>query len=562
MQLNRPFSTFWLAAWALTLSFGWLLPNHYLPWSAFHFDAWIAASLLVGATAVIVAQGLPSRWDSLTVTVGLLVLVPGLQYFSGLVLLAGTAWVGTAYLLGFLLCLLIGARWESASPGQLADGLFLAIGIAAILSVGMQLYQFLQLVPDDWALWSMGASVSRPHGNFGQPNQLATFLVWGLVATAWGLLRRQLRAPVAVLLALYLLFGIAMTQSRTGLLELSVCLAAIWVWRRVWPSHWVPVVCTALFGVFLTYPALLRWLSALLQTGSDVGLLRVQFQADDRLTMWRQFIDAALQQPIFGYGWYQGLLAQLALAADHPALNGIYAHSHNLFLDLVLWCGIPGGLLIVAVLLRWVVRQLWAVRTAESALLLAFLVAVGIHAMLELPLHYAYMLLPTGLVMGVLNAHHPARAFATSGRAVLIAIWLAAALLLALIARDYFRVEASYQLLRFEWARIKTAPQGPPDVVLLTQWREFIRYARFEPHDRMTAEELQWMRNLTALNPAAGNFQKMASALVWNGKPEEARQSLRQACKMVSDSQCAALKDGWANQALTDPRIAAVPWPN
>ena len=264
-----------------------------------------------------------------------------------------------------------------------------------------------------WGLLSAGRN-----SNFGQHNQLATFLVWGLVATAWGLLRRQVHAPVAVLLALFLLFGIAMTQSRTGWLELIACLAAAWVWRRIWPSRWVPLACTVLFTVFLAYPALLRWLSELLQTGSDVGLLRVQFREDTRLTMWRQFIDAALQQPVFGYGWYQGSLAQLASAIDHPSLQGLYSHSHNLFLDLVLWCGIPGGLLVIAVLLVWFGRQLRAVRTAESALLVLFLVGVGIHAMLELPLHYAYMLLPCGLVMGALNAHHPGRAIASTGRGV------------------------------------------------------------------------------------------------------------------------------------------------
>ena len=120
-------------------------------------------------------------------------------------------------------------------------------------------------------------------------------------------------------------------------------------------------------------------------------------------------------------------------------------------------------------------------RDAECAVLMLFLVAVGIHAMLELPLHYAYMLLPTGLVMGVFNTRHPGKTIVSTGRWALVAMWLASAVLLGLIVRDYFRVEASYQVLRFEWARIKTRPEGPPDVTLLTQWREFVRYARFEP---------------------------------------------------------------------------------
>ncbi len=564
MEFRRPLSSFWLAAWALTLALGWLLPNHYPPWSAFHFDAWVSLVLLVGSAAVVLATrvNVPTRWDALTVMVAVLVLVPGLQYYFGLVLFGGTAWVGTGYLLGFLLALLVGARWELCGPGQLADGLFLAIGIAAVLSVGMQMHQFLQLTYDDWALWSMGPSVSRPHSNFGQPNQLGTFLIWGLAATGWGLLRRHMRVPVAVMLALFLLFGVAMTQSRTSWLGLIACLGAIWMWRSVWPSRWVPASCAALFGIFLTYPAVLRWLSQVLLTGSDVGMLRVQFHEDTRLMMWRQFIHAALEQPFFGFGWYQGSLAQLASAVDYPSLHGVYSHSHNLFLDLVLWCGIPGGLLVVAMLLAWFWRQLWAVRDAECAVLMLFLIAVGIHAMLELPLHYAYMLLPTGLVMGVLNTRHPGKTIVSTGRWVLVALWLASAVLLVLVVRDYFRVEASYQVLRFEWARIKTKPEGPPDVMLLTQWREFVRYARFDPGPGMTAEQLQWMRRVTSQFPSAGNFQKMAAALASNGQPDEARSWLRKACKMVSDSQCAALKAAWEDQALHDPRIAAVPWPN
>ena len=84
---------------------------------------------------------------------------------------------------------------------------------------------------------------------------------------------------------------------------------------------------------------------------------------------------------------------------------------------------------------------------------------------------------------------------------------------------------------------------------------------QFEPNDKMPPEELQWLGKLTASDPSAGNFQKMASALVWNGNPDEARQWLRKACKLVSVSQCVAVKEAWANQALQDPRVAAVPWP-
>ncbi|MDP3617237.1 MAG: hypothetical protein Q8R49_05400, partial [Rhodoferax sp.] len=140
---KQPMTRFWLIGWALALALGWLLPDHHLPWSTFHVDAWLAIMLSLASLAVIWRSTSPVVWHGITLLVAMLVLVPGLQYALGLVLLSGTAWISSAYLIGLLLALLTGARWESASPGQLADGLFLAVGMAALLSVGLQLHQWL-----------------------------------------------------------------------------------------------------------------------------------------------------------------------------------------------------------------------------------------------------------------------------------------------------------------------------------------------------------------------------------------------------------------------------------
>ncbi|PIW09923.1 MAG: polymerase, partial [Comamonadaceae bacterium CG17_big_fil_post_rev_8_21_14_2_50_60_13] len=68
-------------------------------------------------------------------------------------------------------------------------------------------------------------------------------------------------------------------------------------------------------------------------------------------------------------------------------MHTVFSHSHNLFLDLVLWCGIPFGLFVSLYLIRWFWLRLRAVRCAEDAVLMLFLLVVGNHAMLELPLH-------------------------------------------------------------------------------------------------------------------------------------------------------------------------------
>jgi len=562
MAIKNLMSPFWLMGLALTMAASWLLPNHYPPWSTFHMDAWMAIVLAL-TTAVVLARSANSvAIHELTLLAGMLVAVPGIQYGLGLVMLVGTAWTSTAYLLGFFIALLTGAHWESSTPGQVADYIFLAIGIACLLSVGLQLHQWLAL--DLLNIWSMGDGYGRPFANIGQPNNLGTLLLLGIVALAWGMARRQIGIWTAFLTGCYLLFGLALTQSRTAWLAIVMLIAASWVWRRLWADPRCPWMATAFGLYFVVCVVLLDWLNYLLLltlTTEASDLVRVSGEL--RPVVWRLFVDAVLQRPWFGYGWSQVTLAQLNLSLDHPALHVVFSHSHNLFLDLMLWCGVPVGLFISIFLLRWFWQCIRLVRSAQDAVLLFFLMVLGNHAMLELPLHHAYFLFPTGLIMGVLNIRMEARPIIVVAHWVSLAFWLIAVTLLSLIIRDYSRIEVSYQGLRFEWAQIKTGKPGEPsEVLLLTQWSEFIRLARFEPGKNMSAEDLNWVRSVTSTFPSTGGFHKLATALALNRQPIEAELWLRRMCKIVSAQQCDAVKTAWRDQSLKNPAIAAVPWPN
>jgi hypothetical protein len=525
-------------------------------------DAWAAIVLLLVAATVIVRVREEVLWHDISILTFFLIFIPWLQYSFGLIELAGTAWISTAYLAGFLLALLIGARWESVNPGQLADTLFLSIGIAALLSVGLQLQQWLRL--DLLGIWSMGEGFGRPFANFGQPNNLGTFLIWGLLACAWGLTRQYIGVGTALVIAAYLLFGLALTQSRTAWLSILMLVCASWWWRRFWMDNRIPWLVTAMGLYFAIAVISLSWLNQrlFLSLPSD-GIDLVRMSGELRSVVWSMFIDAALQQPFLGYGWNQVGIAQLNAAIDHPSLHILFSHSHNLFLDFIIWCGLPIGFFISFYFLRWVWNSCRKIENSENSVLILVLLVIGNHAMLELPLHHAYFLLPTGLFMGALNTRLNAQPVIIFGRWSIIFIWFVSAVLLGLLIRDYARIEPSYQSLRFEWARIKTQNRGsPPDVLLLTQWQEFVRFARFEPSSSMSPSELEWMRQVTRAFPSAGHFHKLAAALAMNQHPEEARQWLKKLCKLVSEGQCQAVKNAWASQSLQNPNIAAVSWPN
>ena len=264
-----------------------------------------------------------------------------------------------------------------------------------------------------------------------------------------------------------------------------------------------------------------------------------------------------------GYGWSELGHAQLAVALNFPPLHATFGQSHNLFLDLILWLGLPLGALISVAVVCWFGAYMRAVSNAKDAILMMFLSVIGIHAMLELPLHYAYFLLPTGMVMGVLNSRVGGKPMWITPRWSLIGLWMAAVMLLAGVVRDYFPVETTFQRLRFELARVGTLPQGkPPEVVFLTHLRERIRFMRYEVKPGMTPDELDWALHVANAYPGSGLLLKAAAALALNNRPQESRHWLERICKISSVEECDLIKRVWAQDARVNPLIAAVPWPD
>lgn len=564
VRVNPPMSSFWLSVFACTLALAWLLPNHYLPWPSFHADAWSAIVLGLADIAVILRIKSAVFWHRSAVLVAGLVCVPWIQYSAGLIGFTGQAWMSTIFLLGLLLALLVGQRWERACPDQLIDGLFLAIGIASVLSVSLQLQTWLGLMDTGVLdIWSMGLSGSRPYANMGQPNQLATLLIWGMLGTSWGFIRKKISAGVALLLASYLLIGIALTQSRTAWLALTLLLVGAWVWKRFWSSKWVPWCVTGLFLCFLVWPTLLKEITNFLLLASDQSYFRDPMQGELRPLAWRLFLQAAMAQPWFGYGWTGVGHAQLAVAESFPSLFGTFAQSHNLFLDLVLWLGLPMGLLVSVFLVWQFVTYCRRVANAKDAILIMFLGVIGIHAMLELPLNYAYFLLPTGMVMGVLNQRLGGPPVFSTPRWTVTTLWLCSVTLLALVVVDYFKIEAGFQKVRFELARVGTLPPGKPlKVVLLDQLPELINFIRYEPNRGIPPEKLAWMVRVTNAYPSGSSVYKTAKAFALNDQPEQARLWLAKICKISSVEECDINKHVWTQDAVNNPLIAAVSWPD
>jgi len=521
----------WLLVWSVVLALGWLLPNHYRPWTLFHTEAWVAFVLMMIVPWAVLRSPVKFSVDAFVLAILAMAAIPFIQLAFGQIAYFGHAWIGSLYPLGLAVAILAGYFWEKSNSGRLMDMLCLAIGMASLFSVCLQFYQWLEL--DGLGIWLADANRNRPAANLGHPNHLATFLLWGVLAAFWAWVRSIIGAPVAILMALFLLFGVALTGSRAALLAVVLVIAAGWWWRSAWRSKYVPWVLTAMGCYVVACSVILKQYVA--QT-SIAGSL-----SDVRLAAWRQLVSAVLDSPSFGCGWDQTASAYILVSEKYPALHVVFGHAHNLFLDLILWCGLPVGAVLSWIILRRFWRVFRQANSPESMVLFLFLLVVANHALLEFPLYYAYFLLPAGLILGTLFARDhgggPGVALSRWGFAVLGVV---SAMMLSITLIDYLKVENSYSNLRLEWAgfKLEANPQ-PPRVIALNQWHHILKHARIVPGSGVSESELEDMRQVTLLAHKPIDFRVLASTLFLNGKVPESQLWLQRMCNVGAETSCA-----------------------
>ncbi|KAB2876995.1 MAG: hypothetical protein F9K36_00685 [Burkholderiaceae bacterium] len=568
-DLTLPFEP-WQVLWALALAAPWLLPTHMIPWRAFHADLLMALALLPAALWAMLL-----RRESVALPLPALAAlgvacVPLLQWAGGMFIFAGDAWIAAVYLFGFALAIATGARLQQVVPGRLIDALFAAFAIAGLASVGIVLAQWLRVWPVrladfDFIIYYPG-SPYRPFGNLGQANHLATLLVWAMLALWWAYLAGRVRGAVAAAACAFVLVGITATQSRTAWLELVALAVAAVVWRQPLATR---RCAPALAGLALLAVALVAgWglANRALDLEAARALSNEVSSAGLRPAIWQLFIDSALQRPWAGWGWNQVPFAQATVALDHPSLHYTFQSAHNLMLDLMVQSGLPLGLLISLGLAGWMLVQARRVGSTAGCLLWLALAMLGVHAMLEFPQAYAYFLLPAGLMIGALEAMHPWRPVLVSRWLPTGALMLAAALT-AWVGVEYHRAEQNLTQLRFERARIvpvgvdHVTPTQAPDLVLLTQLRDFLRALRLRPDAGMSAEQLELMRRVTLQYPSDGNHLILAAMEALNTGPGEAGRVLDRMCRMVPPPRCRDALAAWRGMAATSAPLAEVKLP-
>ena len=552
-----------LAAGACAVA-SWLMPTHELPWPAFHAELAMALAALLGSVGVLWAlRGRMGNIPVLAIVVSVVAMTPLLQLLTGTVRFVGDAILSSLYLFGFAAMIVVGHHAARLWSGRrVLEACAWTVLLASIASSGMALAQW--QLPDELPLFvNQLVPLSRPYANLSQPNLLASLLVLGLLSIACLFDNGRIGAMVGLSTAWLLSFGLILAQSRAAWLELLI-IAAMAICKRRGLTGRLRLRHFAV-GALLLLLAQLGWMHLDPLSGQSVARDAVSSATSTgvRITHWQEMVAALLQRPWMGYGWMGVVSAQYTVAAGFPPTQEILAYSHNLVLDLLIWTGIPAGLVITFWLSAWMWRVARNAAEPSAVLALAALLAMVVHAQVEYPLAYTYFLLPAGVLCGLLSAG------AANSSVRTVPAWLSPLLLsgatavLAVVSADYLAFEQQLRLLRMDQARIGLgAPrEAIAPIRLLTQLDAMLRFGRTPERENMSADQLDEMRATVARFPSGPNLIRLAAALAMNHRPDEAKSVLQLVCKLEPEWMCQGMEGLWTALGARQQAIQRVAWP-
>lgn len=512
---------------SLFLLLAWLLPSHFLPWVTAYQELLTGIAIVMSLAGLLLAND-RYRLPFFALACLILATVPFLQFAGGLLSYAGDAWFGSIYIVALAASMVVGYNLQNNSQFNLSIDFASAFAwlllVGALVSVGLAFSQWLGYGDLYWVFPLPDGS--RPSANLAQPNNLATLLGMGLAAVLYLFEQQKLKRGVAIILAVVILFGITLSQSRSPWLT-ALFIILFWAWQRrsielrLTNTHmllWLAVYVWMIFSL----PLLAEFLGA----SSSSPVERAQQMT--RLGLYEQFYNAILQSPWYGYGWGQGFSAQAAIALQYPHYEPSY-YAHNILLDLLIWNGpVLGGALIIAaaVWLFILLKQANNLTATFAWLALSFFI---IHCMLEYPHAYLFLLVPAGVLLGILQASVSGQVKSLPlPRWAIASSFLVASALVLVMWRDYqiFEVEHQQVLTEKHEIQIAISEQAISDVYMLTQMREYIYFVRSPLHVDYTAEQLSDLLTITKRFPNAFFLLKSAYILAINDRVDEAYELL------------------------------------
>ena len=392
-----------LLVFGIFMGLSYLTPFHIHPYRNFVNDALAILGVVLGLGIWAWASKEALRIPGAVILPLVLIIVIGLQTVNGFVLYPAESFFAILYLICFTLALIFGSSLllGNGDLKEVSSALACLFVTASTVSV---VFQHVQLINLNWYPYVMPLTHDRnprPFANMAQPNLLALVHCFALAAVWWLYLTRKFKPWAAITLAVVILLGLTLTQSRIAWMIVPLFLALCWHQ----PGEHARVSKPLLVMLLILYVGMIVYLPFIWSffgipmdsSGHRAG------QTGVRVILWEQAWLMSSLHPWFGVGWYQFGEQQVILSTlFKPGEYNSYAH--NIVLSFAAEIGWPLTIVIFAAVTYWFYIcciKRW--ENIEVRFLSLLLLALFIHSLVEFPLWDGFMLMPFGVVVGALQ---------------------------------------------------------------------------------------------------------------------------------------------------------------
>jgi len=398
MQKHSPLAWTSLILVALMCVLPFLVPHHRNPLTTFYGE-WLAAALGLAASALLLrrASWQPFHFPVVAlVPIGLMILL-GVQVAVGLAVYWQQHFLVGLYLFLAALLIVLGAELRREfGLEKIVPVLAWAVLIGGLLSafvVGLQI-SGKNLMP-----YIVPSKAAGFGANLMQINHLANYLGLALASLLYLVATSRIKVPVAMLLAIALLFPLALTGQRMGWIYVAMLSVGAWLaGRKSARWSWRYLLLIPAFALLqFVIPLLAISGAPLMPTQKLVAGMQ---GSSVRLQYIYEAWDIFLGNPLMGAGFRQFGWHDLQMATVYPNHQGWSYHAHNIVLQLMAEMGLLGLVVFMGGLFFLLINVKRENLTPDYYWAYAMFMVLGVHSMLEYPLWYMYFLLIFALLLG------------------------------------------------------------------------------------------------------------------------------------------------------------------
>ncbi|WP_180028671.1 O-antigen ligase family protein [Acinetobacter sp. YH16032] len=370
----------------------------------------------------------------------------------------------------------------------------------------------------------------RPYANFAQPNHLSTFLLLSLISVFYIYEKSNRNNFFLFMILIILMFGIVLTQSRTAwVIMFFIPIMVVFKSKKI-ILKLTKCYMLCIFFLFWMLVISLPYINDLLNSRFNIikinGISERVTSGYLRFDIWNQMIHAIKDKPWLGYGLGQTTSAQYAVIDTYHGREWI-SSSHNIILDILVWCGLPLGLILILYFGRmfWLfVLKSKSIETLCSGLMISIML---IHAMLEYPLNYAYFLLPFGFLCGISLSEQKIKTIEISNKYGYLAT-IIGLLIVVQVFKEYAQITDNIVAANtHEMNELKTEIELPYESFFFDKYEDRARWIAQYPYMEVNQNVLDLAeRNLNSfLTPY--DLYKYSILLAHNGHKEMAERQLK-----------------------------------